>query len=227
MECITTASYSVSLNGSSHGFFHGKRRIRQGDPLSPYIFVLALEYLSRLIKIKTRDPNFNYHPKCEKIGFTHLVFADDIMFIVRGDSESIRIICNTLHQFGSISGLHINHAKSRIFAAGITEEKFSDLQDISNIPRGEFPVKYLGIPLMHGKHKTTYFTPLLHRISSKIREWTSSSLSYAGKLELIKAILQGIEAFWIHAFPFPTTIIRSINSMGRTYANQKLREDLD
>lgn len=75
MECIPTTSYSISLNGGFHGFFKGKRGIRQGAPLSPYIFVLALEYLSRMIKLNTADPNFNFHPKRANLGITHLALC--------------------------------------------------------------------------------------------------------------------------------------------------------
>lgn len=84
-ECIKTASFYISLNGKMHGFLKCKRGLRHGDPISPYLFVLAMYYLSRAIKIITANPNFNYHPKCERIGLTHLSFADDIIFFTRGD----------------------------------------------------------------------------------------------------------------------------------------------
>lgn len=83
-ECITTASFSVSLNGKMHGFFKCKRCLRHGDPISPYLFVLAMEYLSRSIKAATDVPNFKFHPKCKQIGLTHLSFADELILFTRG-----------------------------------------------------------------------------------------------------------------------------------------------
>lgn len=83
-ECITTTTFSISLNGKLHGFFNCKRGLRQGDPISPYLFVLDMEYLSRSIKNATTNPSFKFHPKCKQIGLTDLSFADDIILFARG-----------------------------------------------------------------------------------------------------------------------------------------------
>ncbi|KAL0386603.1 UNVERIFIED_CONTAM: Retrovirus-related Pol polyprotein from type-2 retrotransposable element R2DM [Sesamum latifolium] len=84
MECVSTSSFSVALNGSLHGFFPGKRGLRQGDPMSPALFLLSMEFFSRLVKRRTSDSEFNFHPKCEKLKITHLLFADDLMLFSRG-----------------------------------------------------------------------------------------------------------------------------------------------
>lgn len=117
-ECITSASFSISLNGRLHGFTKCKRGLRQGDPLSPYLFVLAMDYLSHSLKSISFNPNFNLHPKCDKIGLTNLAFVDDIILFARGDVHSVYLQFQTLIQFGQTTGLEINLAKSKLLIVG-------------------------------------------------------------------------------------------------------------
>ena len=79
MQCVTSTSYSLSINGSLHGFFKGK----QGDLTSPFLFVLCLEYLSRSLKDLKDNRDFNYHPMCKDLNNSYLAFADDLMLFSR------------------------------------------------------------------------------------------------------------------------------------------------
>lgn len=96
MECVTTPAYSIALNGEVKGFFPGMQGLRQGDPLSPFLFFLCIEYLSRLFKARLDDSEFNYHPKCGMHQITHLAFAGDLMVMARGDLISIQLLENVL-----------------------------------------------------------------------------------------------------------------------------------
>ena len=79
MLCVETTSFYVAINGSLYGFFPGRCGVRQGDPLSPYLFLICMEYLSRMLKIASQQPGFHYHPKCAFHNICHLAFADDIL----------------------------------------------------------------------------------------------------------------------------------------------------
>lgn len=126
---VTSASFSISLNGFFHGFISNKRGVKQGDPLSPFIFIIAMEFLSCMLKMNTNVPNLKYHPKCERLNLTHLAFADDfIFFLSRGDESSARILMQTLKQFSGFYGLEVNVAKSFLFIAGIPNSEREALQ---------------------------------------------------------------------------------------------------
>ncbi|XP_022899384.1 uncharacterized protein LOC111412693 [Olea europaea var. sylvestris] len=83
MVCVTSPTYSVALNESTNGFFKGGKGLRKGDHLFPFLFVLCIEYFSRMIRACTNDSEFYYHPKCGPQKIIHLAFADDLMLFAR------------------------------------------------------------------------------------------------------------------------------------------------
>ena len=119
MECITTTSFTIAINGSFEGFFKGGSGIRQGDPLSPYIFVICMEVLSCMLNRLNPGHGFNFHPHCEKLSLNHLCFANDLFLFCKGDLGSVQAFYNTLCRFHLISGMRINPAKSELYYAGI------------------------------------------------------------------------------------------------------------
>ncbi|XP_011079179.1 uncharacterized protein LOC105162756 [Sesamum indicum] len=132
----------LALNGSLHGFFSGKKGLRQGDPISPTLFLLSMEYFSRLVKRKTSTLDFNFHPKCEKLKMTHLLFADDLMLFSCGDLPSIHILMECLQEFRDTSGLTVNTSKSSIFTAGIQNEELDGILARTKFARGEMPADW-------------------------------------------------------------------------------------
>lgn len=121
MTCVSTVRYSVVLNGELEGYIEGARGIRQGDPLSPFLFVIAMEYFSHLFGQLKEHSDFSFHPKCKQINLIHLCFTDDLMIFCRGDEHAIRKVRSTIDQFGEMSGLLMNAEKSEIYIGGVDE----------------------------------------------------------------------------------------------------------
>nr|GEU38638.1 hypothetical protein [Tanacetum cinerariifolium] len=106
MECVTTTSFSISINGSLHGFFKGKRSLRQRDPLSPYLFTLVMEILTLMLQRGVDSGNlFVYHRYCSKMKLINLCFADDLFLFSHGDTDSVKVIKGALNEFQEASGL--------------------------------------------------------------------------------------------------------------------------
>lgn len=89
------------------------------EPMSAFLFIIFLEYLSKMLKHHTTDSEFNFHPKCEVLKISHLAFADDLMLFCKGDTPSVKILVDVLIKFSSISGLQANTKKLSTFIADI------------------------------------------------------------------------------------------------------------
>lgn len=113
--CVCTPSFSVAFNGSSYGYFKGKRGLRQGDPLSPYLFVLVINCLSLALERAAASGCFRYHTRCGKTKLTHLSFADDLLIFSDGSLSSIQAILSILKDFEERSGLAISIHKTSFF----------------------------------------------------------------------------------------------------------------
>lgn len=102
--CICTMSFMIGYNGTVSGYLKGKRDLRQGVHLSPYLFVIAMNCLSFMLNNAAAQGNFQYHSKCSKMKLTHLSFADDLLIFIDGSLESVQNVLQVLHQFEQRSG---------------------------------------------------------------------------------------------------------------------------
>ncbi|WZZ48529.1 hypothetical protein YC2023_048636 [Brassica napus] len=145
--CICTTSFTVGYNGSVNGFFKGTRGLRQGDPLSPYLFVIALNNLSLMLNRAAQEMHFNYHHNCPNSRLTHLCFADDLLIFMDGSLESVQAVLQVLREFESRSGLSVSVHKTSFFASGLSAAETDLIQFSTGMAMGSLPVRYLGVPL--------------------------------------------------------------------------------
>jgi len=176
MKCVETTSFYVYVNGSLFNNFKGQCGVQQGDPLSPYLFIIDMEYFSRLLKINTQQLGFHFHPKCQALGISHLGFTNDILLLYRCDMAFVSIILQQLSVFGETSGLAINTAKSSIFFARVLGEMKQAIPRFSKFTEGSFPFKYLGVPPSPHRLLTSQFYTLIHKLESVIQSWMEASL---------------------------------------------------
>ncbi|XP_024964173.1 uncharacterized protein LOC112504466 [Cynara cardunculus var. scolymus] len=101
-EMVSTTSYSLAIKGESYGFFRGGRGLRQGDPLSPYLFTIMMEGFSMILRNCIREASdFEYHRGYEELDWTHLCFADDLFVFTKGDVHSVEVLKKALLSFNN------------------------------------------------------------------------------------------------------------------------------
>nr|GEU83916.1 RNA-directed DNA polymerase, eukaryota, reverse transcriptase zinc-binding domain protein [Tanacetum cinerariifolium] len=149
MKCVTSTSFFIAINGENYGFFKGGRGLRQGDPVSPYLFTLVIEILNLLMIRKVANSEFfQYHFGCKQLKITHACFNDDLLMFYHGDSDSVRIIKEIIDEFGNVSRLLPNCNKSTTIFGSVSKEDRRSILEVYPFRVEHLPVKYLGVPLI-------------------------------------------------------------------------------
>ncbi|KAL2252874.1 UNVERIFIED_CONTAM: hypothetical protein Sindi_0082100 [Sesamum indicum] len=217
-ECVSTTSFSIGLNGKPHGFFAGARGLRQGDPLSPYLFVLVMEALHLgFLQLIEQDIQFTYHWKCESSKVFQMGFADDLLLLCRADLDSIRVFKEGLDWFAELSGLWLNVQKSHLIISRSAQNLKDQMLDILGFQEGHLPMRYLGLPLISSRLTISDCQPLISKIDARINGWEGISLSYAGRVQNIKSVLSALSLYWASAFILPKKVINEIEKRLRTF----------
>lgn len=188
-ECITTTTFSINFNGKLVGFFQGRKGLRQGDPISSSLFDLAMEILSKKLDQSTLLNRFIPHPLCLNLLVTHLSFADDVLLFFDGTTSFLEGIMDVLRKFYDGSRLAINLRKSYLFLDGNNTHLTSTLARRFVLAARTLPVRYLGLPLLPHKMKTTDYQLLIDKVKHRISYSLVKHLSFPGRLQLIKSVL--------------------------------------
>ncbi|XP_010495645.1 PREDICTED: uncharacterized protein LOC104772766 [Camelina sativa] len=212
-QCFTSPSFSLAINGELVGFFPGKKGLRQGDPLSSLLFVLALDVLSKKLDKIAMNQSFGPHPLCLAPLITHLSFTNHMLIFFDGQEASLEGILAILEDFKQESGLGINRDKTALFLDGENLEENKLIADRAGLVQGSFPVRYLGVPLSSKKMTRQDFQPLLDRIRAKFNSWTVRKLSFAGRIQLIQSVVYSTITFWASIFVLPNGLLEEIESM--------------
>ncbi|XP_062075415.1 uncharacterized protein LOC133779472 [Humulus lupulus] len=117
MACVRNTSYFLLMNGRIQGKFKGRKGLRQGDPMSPLLFVIIMEYLTRSLQQAALNSPFRYHPMCKGLKLINLCFADDLLLFCKGSLAAIRVVKGVLDSFATATGLSINSDKSLNWAS--------------------------------------------------------------------------------------------------------------
>ena len=217
MECVSTASFRYSINGQLTDLLRARRGLRQGDPISPLLFVVVMEYLHRGLANLSTVQQFKFHPRCKKLGITNISFADDIILFARGDTASVCNLMQVFNLFSQATGLYVQPSKFHVYFGGVQQRIKQEIIQLTGFGEGSIPFKYLGVPLASRKLSSQHCQPLIEKITGRIKHWTSHLLSYAGRCQLIKSVIFAISTYWLQVLPLPKQVLQRIDSICRSF----------
>ncbi|KAL5575135.1 hypothetical protein UlMin_016834 [Ulmus minor] len=215
MACISSVSYSFQFNGQRVGHLIPSRGLRQGDPLSPYLFLLCGEGLSSLLH-SYEQAGYLQGLRCGRRGPTisHLFFADDSLLFFEATTSACSALKEALCSYEAASGQAVNLSKSAVcFGPNLPEEDAVDLSACLGVPRVRCHENYLGLPCYTGKNKQGIFSSIKDRVWNKLCGWKSKLLSAGGREILAKSIIQAIPAYSMNLFKIPSTLIKELHRL--------------
>lgn len=218
MNCVTSTSFAICVNGEHKGFFQGARGLRQGDPMSPYLFTMVMELFTLILKRQIGNvEEFQYHWGCDELQLTHLCFADDLILFCHGDSQSVEVLKRALDEFSSVSGLFPSMDKCTTFFGHVSRSVQEEITNIMPFNVGSLPIRYLGVPLLSSSMQTKHCVALIDKVKRRIFDWKSKSLSFAGRMQFINSVLSSLQVYWASMFVLPKSVSQDIERLIRGF----------
>ncbi|XP_042958050.1 uncharacterized protein LOC122293561 [Carya illinoinensis] len=214
-SCLNLVSYSILVNGEPQRKFKPLRGLRQGDLVSPYIFIMCAEALSSMLKRAEQAGQITPAPVGRgPITINHLFFADDSILFCQATSKELACVLKVLEVYGKASGQVLNKYKSSILFSKNTQTACRTQILVKATSNFE---KYLGLPAVVGRQKVATFHTLIDRTWARMVNWKNKFLSSAGKEVLLKSVLQAIPSYAMGIFLLPTSITNRLNQLIRKF----------
>ncbi|XP_061993910.1 uncharacterized protein LOC133711840 [Rosa rugosa] len=219
MHCITSPSFQVILNGDLSDKFSAGRGVRQGDPLSPYIFVLCMEKLSHLIHSATEVGQWKPIQSSQSGPLvSHLFFADDIILFAEASTTQAKVLKKCMDLFCSLSGQTVNFEKSKIYVSpNVRNNLAKSISRTCGSPLTKDLGKYLGMPLLHSRLTKHTYSEMVDKVHSRLAGWKCKTLSMAGRLTLINSVTASIPIYTMQTAKIPISTCDSLDKLNRDF----------
>ncbi|XP_078170094.1 uncharacterized protein LOC144564360 [Carex rostrata] len=226
MTAMTSSRVQILINGRGDGFIKSIMGLRQGYPLSPYLFILVMEMLTRRINLsRVQGRIIGVKLAATAPILTNIIYADDLVIMGQASANETKEYKSILNEFGKNSGLFVNPQKSKIWYSKRCEEqnKNNVKQELGARPaaRGE---KYLGIFMSEDNSQHDMTRKLLtERFIDKMASWKTNTLSHAGHAIMIKSVLTSLPVYYMSIEKLPTKTVKELESTMRRKGDYGLK----
>ncbi|XP_024033517.1 uncharacterized protein LOC112095650 [Citrus clementina] len=219
MLCVSTVTYKFPCDGVELGPIVPSRGLRQGDHLSPYLFIICAEGLSLLIN-HYESAGLLYGVRIARgaPSLTHLFFADDCFLFFKAIPQEAQVLKTILSLYGAASGQRVNYNKSSIsFSANVHHEVAHSICSLLGAQGTVNHGSYLGIPSYIGRSKSAALSYIRDRVWKRLQGWNQKLLSRAGKEILLKIVAQAMPNYTMNIYLLPLELCRELERMMNSF----------
>ncbi|GAU48536.1 hypothetical protein TSUD_282880 [Trifolium subterraneum] len=215
--CIFNSSMSVLINGSPTEDFTVGKGLRQGDPLSPFLFLLAAEGLTGLVKQAVDTGKFVGFKVNDSLRFQILQFADDTILLGDCSWDNVRTMKSILRGFELVSGLKVNFVKSKLYGINVDANFLAAAASFLDCSFDSIPFKFLGIPVGANPRRRETWKPIVESLAKRLSSWNGRNLLIGGRVTLINSVLSSLPLYFFSFYKAPRCIINQLVRLQRNF----------
>lgn len=215
--CVFSSSMSVLVNGSPTDEFTAHKGLRQGDPLSPFLFLIVAQGLSGLVQKASQVGNFDGYQVADGLNLSLLQFADDTILLGKGSWKNLWSIKTIFRSFELVSGLRVNFHKSKLIGLNINEGFLESASIFLSCCMTLIPFKFLGVLVGANPRRRSTWKPVVDSMRAKLSCWRGRNLSIGGKVTLINSVLSSLPLYLFSFFKAPKVVIKELTQIQRDF----------
>ncbi|GJR98447.1 RNA-directed DNA polymerase, eukaryota, partial [Tanacetum coccineum] len=217
--CLRSSRGSIIVNGSPTEEFQFGRGLKQGDPLSPFLFILIMESLHLSFQRVVDVGMFQDIKLGASVNLSHMFYADDAVFVGQWNDSNITTLVHVLECFYRVSGLKINMGKSKIMGVHVDNAKVSRAAVKLGCLILKAPFSYLGSIVGGDMNRLQTWNDIVDRVKRRLSKWKMTTLSIGGRLTLVKSVLGSMPIFHMAMFKVPSGVLRTLESIRSHFFN--------